>query len=163
LSLIEIFSSAYRRAGIPVKYTKGFNPIVKMEFASPLSTGISAEREFAAVDFNNTICEELFIQQLNKNLPKGVFVNDAKIFFIATGMKKYSLSSLLWGFSYRSAGNHIDFVKAVQEKTYRKTRCENENISFFSLRRSEVLARNITGSSTDEWISYYDAYRFLYS
>ncbi|MDR0324186.1 MAG: DUF2344 domain-containing protein, partial [Treponema sp.] len=33
LSLIEIFSSAYRRAGIPVKYTKGFNPIVKMEFA----------------------------------------------------------------------------------------------------------------------------------
>jgi len=160
LSLIEIFSMAFRRAGIPVLYTQGFNPLAKMEFASPLSTGISAMREIASVDFSSPVDTENFIKSLNLNLPEGIIVNNAQCFLIKTGMKKHSLSSLLWGFSYSNNGG-LDYIIAKEEKTYRKTRLDNGCKSVFDLRRNEVLARNVIDES-NAWISYFDVYKFLY-
>ena len=162
LSLIEIFSFSFRRASINVKYTQGFNPLAKIEFASPLSTGISAYQEIASVDFNDDINTELFIKNLNENLPEGINVNRAEIFLIKSGQKKYSLSSLLWGFSYANTNND-DYIKAIDEKSYRQGRLDNERSSLFSLKRTSVLAKNIKDNNTNEWISYFDIYRFLYS
>jgi radical SAM-linked protein len=169
LSLIEIFSFTFRRAGIPVMYTKGFNPLVKMEFASPLSTGISADFEFAAVDFpdeySNEFFSEHFIGNMNKYFPEGFRIENAEKFNIPSGAKKYSLSSLLWGFEYLNAEDSSDYVNAAREKFYRQERIKdfpNQRAALFSLKRKEVLARNITGSDS-EWTSYFIAYRFLYN
>ena len=164
LSLIEIFSMSFRRADIPVIYTHGFNPLAKIEFASPLAVGISAACEFAAADFYEKIPVDFFVDSLNKCLIQGIRIENAEFFYIPAGMKKHSLSSLLWGFVYTGAENKIDYVNAVQEKAYRQKRLETENISLFSLKRSEVLARNITGNTVNstEWESYFNIYRFLY-
>jgi radical SAM superfamily enzyme YgiQ (UPF0313 family) len=161
LSLIEIFSMSFRRADIPVLYTQGFNPHAKIEFASPLSTGISADFEIASVDFAVKLSIENFINDLNNNLPHGIRIEKADSFFIPAGIKKYSLSSLLWGFAYAGISNKIDYVNLAQEKVYRKSRLENDCHSLFSLKRKAVLARNKTGE-TVEWSSYFDAYRFFY-
>ncbi|MDR1839182.1 MAG: TIGR03936 family radical SAM-associated protein, partial [Treponema sp.] len=71
LSLIEIFSMSFRRAGIPVLYSRGFNPLAKIEIACPLSTGISACFEIAAADFAMPIKADFFIENLNRSLPRG--------------------------------------------------------------------------------------------
>jgi radical SAM-linked protein len=170
LSLIEIFSFTFRRAGFPVMYTKGFNPLVKMEFASPLSTGISADCELAAVDFpdeySSDFSSDHFIENMNKFFPDGFRIENAEKFHIPGGSKKYSLSYLLWGFEYLNDDNSSDYVNAIQEKLYRQERLKNypnQKTGSFSLRRKEVLARNITGSGANEWISYFTAYRFLYN
>jgi radical SAM superfamily enzyme YgiQ (UPF0313 family) len=160
LSLIEIFSLSFRRAGIPVMYTKGFNPLIKMEFASPLSVGISAEQEIASVDFSEEISTESFVKNLNNNLPYGLTIKRADSYLIKSGMKKHSLSSLLWGFSY-SLINGLDFVSQKEDKIYRQNRLNNGE-SLFSLRRCMVLARNVTGD-VRQCISYYSAYRYLYN
>jgi len=161
LSLIEIFSMAFTRAGIPVMYTKGFNPLAKMEFASPLSTGISAVCEIASVDFPEPFAPERFITGMNLKLPQGFNIENAGCFYIPSGMKKHSLSSLLWGFGYLN-GNTTDYVSAEVEKAYRQERLK-ECGTFFSLKRNYVLARNITGNTyTTEGISYFDAYNSLY-
>jgi radical SAM family uncharacterized protein/radical SAM-linked protein len=169
LTLIEIFSFTFRRAGIPVIYTKGFNPLVKIEFASPLSTGISADCEFAAVDFPDEYSKEFsteyFVNNMNNFFPDGFKIKNAEKFHIPSGAKKYSLSSLLWGFGYLNKDT-IDYVNVPQEKFYRQDRLinyPNQKTGFFSLKRKEVLARNITGSGDNEWISYFAAYRFLYN
>jgi hypothetical protein len=169
LSLIEIFSFTFRRAGLPVTYTKGFNPIAKIEFASPLSTGISADCEFAAVelpdDFLKEYSPDFFIESMNKYFPEGFLIKNAEIFHIPCGAKKHSLSSLLWGFEYVNDINN-DFIKAGNDKVYRHDRLNNYpdlKRAYFSLRRKEVLARNITGSDDNEWISYFKAYQFLYN
>jgi radical SAM-linked protein len=169
LSLIEIFSFTFRRAAIPAIYTQGFNPLVKMEFASPLSTGISADCEFAAIEFPDEYSKEFspiqFIDNMNKYFPEGFNIKNAEMFHIPSGAKKYSLSSLLWGFEYLNDENSSNYVNSSQEKAYRQNLLKdypNQKTGYFSLRRKEVLARNITGSET-EWISYFTAYRFLYN
>ena len=159
LSLIEIFSMSFRRACIPVMYTQGFNPLAKMEFASPLSTGISASNEMAAVNFHSFYLPDDFRENLNKYLPPGIKVNKAECFLIKSGMKKHSLSSLLWGFAYKN-NEETDFIKAKDEKLYRQNRLENDCKSVFDLNRSEVLARNI--DNADEKVSYFAVYDSLY-
>jgi len=159
LSIIEIFSMSLRRACIPVIYTQGFNPLVKMEFSSPLTTGISADCEIASVDLKEEFNGLKFINDLNKSLPGGIKINNANCFYIDTGIKKHSLTSLLWGFSYVKESG-IDFVKAKDEKVYRNSRLK-EDESLFSLRRREVLARNIIDDK-NEYASYFDVFGFLY-
>jgi hypothetical protein len=161
LSLIEIFSMSLRRAGIPVIYTKGFNPLVKIEFSSPLSTGITAECEIASVDLYDNFETGIFTDALNKCLPSGISIVNAEIFLIKSGIKKHSLSSLLWGFAYYGVDGNIDYVNVKQEKTYRHDRLSKDCETVFSLRRKETLACNIT-SGTYEWASYFGVYRFLY-
>jgi radical SAM superfamily enzyme YgiQ (UPF0313 family) len=159
LSLIELFSMTFTRAGIPVMYTKGFNPIAKMEFASPLSTGISADNEIASADFSAPFSPESFITEMNLKLPQGFRIENAVCLYIPSGMKKHSLSSLLWGFGYANK-DAVDYVRFPEEKAYRQERLK-ECESPFNLRRNLVLARNVTGSS-DEWTSYFNALNTLY-
>jgi radical SAM superfamily enzyme YgiQ (UPF0313 family) len=163
LSLIEILSMAFTRAEIPVKYTQGFNPIPKMEIASSLSTGISADNEIAIVDFEEEFSGDKFLNNLNKSLPEGIYVNKAECFYIPSGMKKHSLSSLLWGFTYAVENGKEDYVKAIEEKPYRLSRLgTNDKASVFLLRRTSVLAKNITANNENEHISYFNAYSHFY-
>jgi len=164
LSLIEIFSLAFRRAAVNVIYTQGFNPLVKMEFASPISTGIKAENEIASVDFYNEPPDSDFSDKLNSCLPHGIIIKNYECYFIKSGMKKHSLSSLLWGFSYKTDGEKIDFVNKKNEKVYRQNFISRdiEKNSLFNIERHEVLARNLINNQ-DEWASYFDVYRFLYN
>ena len=159
LSLIEIFSMAFRRAEIPVMYTCGFNPLVKMEFASPLSTGISAEDEIAAVNFYEYFDPCVFTEKLNRNLPEGITIKKADCFLIKSGMKKHSLSSLLWGFAY-SNNEEIDFICAKDEKKYRQNRLDKDCKSVFDLRRTDVLARDLDDINKPS--SFFKAYDRLY-
>ncbi|MDR1099780.1 MAG: DUF2344 domain-containing protein, partial [Treponema sp.] len=50
LSMMEVFSMTLLRAGIRVLFTRGFNPLPKLEICAPLSLGISSAAEIAAVD-----------------------------------------------------------------------------------------------------------------
>jgi radical SAM superfamily enzyme YgiQ (UPF0313 family) len=52
LTILEIFSMAFLRAGIPVRYTAGFNPLPRLEVVSPLGIGILSQGEIAAVEID---------------------------------------------------------------------------------------------------------------
>jgi radical SAM superfamily enzyme YgiQ (UPF0313 family) len=160
LSLIEIFSMSFMRADIPVKYTQGFNPLPKMEFASPLSTGIGADFELAALDFSSEVSVDSFVKNLNEGLPQGIHIEKAECFLIPSGVKKHSLASLLWGFAYAN-NSSIDYVSAKDDKAYRKSRMESDCKSLFSLKRISVLAKDII-NDTDK-SSYFDVYRNIYN
>jgi radical SAM-linked protein len=170
LSLIEIFSMAFNRAGLPVLYTQGFNPLAKIEIAAPLAVGISAESEIAAVDFAAPLSSAViddFAEKLNRSLPEGILIDKFESYYIRSGSKKHSLSSLLWGFAYAGTEDKTEYIRATDEKQYRKNRLGVDNSesrsALFSLRRISVLAKNIvTEGACSEWASYFDAYRFLY-
>ena len=46
LDMLRLFKRAFRRAGIELAYSQGFNPHPKMGFAQPLSLGYEAEAEY---------------------------------------------------------------------------------------------------------------------
>ncbi|MDR0494236.1 MAG: TIGR03936 family radical SAM-associated protein, partial [Treponema sp.] len=159
LNLIEIFSMAMGRAGLDVLYTQGFNPLAKLEIVSPLSVGISARAEMAAVDFAREIPPHEFLQKMNAALPEGIKLNRAEIYRIPSGGKKRSLSSLLWGFAYGNSNGETDYIPASGEKAYRG-QCLSAGGTNFSLCRASVLAKNSTEDPA--WASYFDVYRQLY-
>ena len=49
LDFLRTIGRSLRRAGLPVKYSEGFNPHVCLSFASPLSVGISSGCEINEV------------------------------------------------------------------------------------------------------------------
>jgi radical SAM-linked protein len=160
LGLLEIFSMALTRSCLPAMYTQGFNPLVKLEIASPLALGISAGAEIAALDFKEELDTNDFISRLNRNLPDGLRVCQAENYFIPSGKKKHSLASLLWGFCY--AGKTGDtYIEASLDKSFRSS---NEGTAF-GLHRKSVLAKNAAAENSgghEEWASYFDVFRQLY-
>jgi radical SAM superfamily enzyme YgiQ (UPF0313 family) len=162
LTLIEIFSMAFLRAGIPVLYSRGYNPLPRIEIVSPLAIGISAAAEIAILDFGIFMEGKDFIEALNPMLPDGIKVNSAINIYIPSGEKKYSLSSLLWGGAYRSKENEnrLDYVQFSDEKKYRQLRAETSG-GVFGMERLSVLAKD-PGGQAAPYASFFTAYRNLY-
>ena len=160
LSILEIFSMAFKRAGIPVKYTQGFNPLPKLEIVFPVSIGVIAKGEMAIVDTDEFYEAKQFINSMNLSFPQGLKIINAKNYLIPTGVKKHSISSLLWGFIYNGINNNIDYVKYNEEKKYRQSRIDL-NGTIFGLERLEVLARDF--NNQDIGASYFDIYNKIYN
>jgi len=160
LSLIEIFSMALCRAGLDVQYTQGFNPLAKLEIVSPLSVGISAGGEIAAVEFLHALQPQEFLEKMNATLPEGIKITKAECYCIPSGSKKHSLSSLLWGFGYAGTNGETIYIPASGEKAHREKHLSSGQ-TLFSLRRSCVLAKNIAADG-QPWASFFDIYSHLY-
>jgi radical SAM superfamily enzyme YgiQ (UPF0313 family) len=168
LAVIEVFSMAFQRARIPVRFSEGFNPLPRLDFASPLSIGVFAEGEIATLDTEGFLDTGAFIERLNPQLPEGFKVNKALNLFIPSGGKKYSAASLLWGFSYAPPGGRMpnsgtnaedDLVTAAGEKQYRRERLAAGE-SLFDLTRKSVLAGS--PANPKEPASYFSVYEALY-
>lgn len=61
-----------RRAGLPVEYSKGFNPHMTLSLAQPLSVGIYSEGEYLDTVFNEEVDEEYIKNSLNNSSPSGI-------------------------------------------------------------------------------------------
>ncbi len=96
LGLMGVFERAYRRAGIPVTYTQGFNPKPRQEFAQPLSLGLASECEYALVAVSEFIQPESFSELLTGALPRGLEVTGAML-LEETDKKVRSLMANYWG------------------------------------------------------------------
>jgi radical SAM-linked protein len=165
LSIIEVFSMAALRAGIPVLYTQGFNPLPRIDFASPISIGISAGGEIATADMEDDFPAAEFIRGLNQNLPQGLSITEALAVTIPSGAKKQSVPALLWGYAYEPPGScgpsetAPEFVKAKEEKQYRQNRIAAGE-SLFDMARNITLAKKPGDPESPE--SYFTVYRELY-
>lgn len=65
------------RAGIPMWYTKGFNPHPKISFGYPLSIGTESVCEFLDMRIEREISMEDIVKQLNCELTDEMYVYDA--------------------------------------------------------------------------------------
>jgi radical SAM-linked protein len=156
LAMVEIFSMSFVRAELPILYSQGFNPLPKLEIASPLSIGVEAEGEIAAVEISTFLSAEDFKNRLNKYLPEGILIGNAINISIPIGAKKHSLSSLLWGYTYKNKDESLDFVKAEDEKKYRLSKQDSP----YGLVRHSVLAKHTEDKNKCE--SYFKVYQELY-
>ena len=96
LGLMGVFERAYRRAGIPVAYTQGFNPKPRQEFAQPLSLGLASDCEYALVSVSEFIHPDSFSEALTAAMPEGLEVTGAML-LEETDKKVRSLMANYWG------------------------------------------------------------------
>ncbi|MDU5080615.1 TIGR03936 family radical SAM-associated protein [uncultured Tissierella sp.] len=93
LDLMRLFHRSFNRAGVPIKYSEGFNPHPKFSIGNPLSLGIESEEEYMDIDIDYIPVDE-FIKKVNAVLP-----NDIQIIRGEYLEKEESIASLIaWAF-----------------------------------------------------------------
>jgi radical SAM superfamily enzyme YgiQ (UPF0313 family) len=97
LDLMTVFERAVARAGYSARFTEGYNPKPRLEFANPLSLGLSSEEEVAAIDLHDFDSAEGYVARLNDSLPEGLRVLRAAPLTAAGSSRRRSLMSLYWG------------------------------------------------------------------
>lgn len=77
LDLMRLFQRAFKRAGLPLTHTQGFNPRPSVSIALPLSVGVESRCELLDFDLDgqDVSCTEMK-QRLNSALVEGVQVLD---------------------------------------------------------------------------------------
>lgn len=66
------------RAQLPICYSEGFNPHMKVSFASALGVGVSADPEYMDMELAEKIPVDVIIDKMNRQAPDGFSVLDAK-------------------------------------------------------------------------------------
>jgi len=72
LDLMRIWERVFRRAAIPIAYSKGFNPRPKITSAAPLSVGYSSEAELLDIKLTRRLPPLNVVEQLSPQLPEGL-------------------------------------------------------------------------------------------
>ena len=91
LDLMRLFQRAFKRAGLPLKHTQGFNPRPSVSIALPLSVGTESGCELLDFDLDGEAVDcDTIMTALNKTLPAGVRVLDV----YASGRKLRELALL---------------------------------------------------------------------
>ncbi|MDR1913292.1 MAG: TIGR03936 family radical SAM-associated protein [Clostridiales bacterium] len=79
LDLLTLFQRAINRAGLPVRYSQGFNPHQKVGFAAPLPLGVEGLNEVAEITLEK-YCEPYDAAlSLAKQMPRHLFIKDARM------------------------------------------------------------------------------------
>ena len=97
-NLVTVFQRLFTRQEIPVQYTQGFNPKPKLEFAHPLSLGVSSMHEVALIFLDESFEPGDFINLCNTSLPDGMQIVSGSFFDFPAGVK--SLMSYYHGSDY---------------------------------------------------------------
>lgn len=78
LDLMRFFQKAVKRAGLPIRYSEGFNPHQIMSFASPLGVGLTSEGEYMDIDLKEAVDAEASLKALNDNMVEGLEITGFK-------------------------------------------------------------------------------------
>ena len=101
LNMVNVFAKSLRRSSVILKYSQGFNPKPKMEFAHPLSLGISSDVEVLSISLISEIRPVDLKSRLNSNLPDGIIIKSCHLLETFPEKKKRkSLMSMYGGSSY---------------------------------------------------------------
>jgi radical SAM family uncharacterized protein/radical SAM-linked protein len=72
LELAGIVQRAIQRAGLTARYSQGFNPLMRLSFATALPVGMESEEETLFVYLERTLAPKNIVDALNRVFPKGL-------------------------------------------------------------------------------------------
>jgi len=124
LDLMTVFERALARAGYQPRFTEGFNPKPRLEFANPLSLGLSSAEEAAAIDLHDFDSAESFVHRVNESLPEGLHLSEARPAVPQGTARRRSLMSLYWGADFEVTdpeGNRSQMRIPASGPSIRKT------------------------------------------
>jgi radical SAM-linked protein len=90
LDNLRTLERAIRRSDMPIAYSQGFNPSMKLSFGPPLPLGFTSEAELVDITLDTNIMPYM-INNLKLALPDGIYIVDSRVVFT----KAKSISSLL--------------------------------------------------------------------
>ena len=142
LDMVRVWERALRRTEIPVAYTEGFNPRQKLSFGPPLSLGVSSECELLDIYLEQWTNPQTIMAQLNKTLPQGIEIIEAKNVF--SGLPSLTASIKTAEYTAEYAGNIQNRIEEIMNsKEITVKRGEKElNIRPYILECSAIPAQD---------------------
>ncbi len=80
LELADIVKRAVKRTGLNVKYSKGFNPSMRLSFETALPLGMESEEELLFIYLEKDLKLETIVSLLNQTLPQGLLITGCNHF-----------------------------------------------------------------------------------
>ena len=74
LEFVRSITRALRRSGLPLLYTAGCHPRVKLSLSPALALGIESQFEYVDIELNREMAPGHILAQLNKFFPEGIKV-----------------------------------------------------------------------------------------
>jgi radical SAM superfamily enzyme YgiQ (UPF0313 family) len=153
LDLMNVFERSLARAGYRARFTEGFNPKPRLEFANPLVLGAASACEIASIDLEDYDGAGSFAERMNRALPPGISVEEAAPMpAVAKGARRPSLGAAYWGSEYRVAAAQT--VLLPKDGPGIKSLLEGTGGSS-AVERLRTLATGPAG----EPLGYFDAFR----
>jgi len=135
--LVSQIQRGFRRAGIPVEYTQGFHPKIRMSFGPALALGMEGEEEVLEFRSPHTLPTEEFLFRINSKLPQGVRILSLENLEMDAPSLSEALTALVYSLDLHGGGLS-EAVAAL---------CDGPDCSGLSKR--EVLARRIQELGTE--------------
>ncbi len=111
LDMQRLFQRAFRRAELPLAYSKGFNPHPLLSFATAISVGFTSGGEYFDVMLTEPVSPEEFTERVNAVLPEGVRITSA----VDAGEFKASLTTLMQSAEYEA---RLSFAEPVEKAAF---------------------------------------------
>ena len=83
LDMIRALYKAFRRAELPVAFSEGYHPHIKVSFGQPLPLGYTSDAEYFDLQLTQPFREEYMIRQ-SQAMPPGLSILGYKPFFAST-------------------------------------------------------------------------------
>ena len=158
LDLMTVMERALARSGYRPRFTEGFNPKPRLEFASPLGLGIASQQEVACIDLHDFDSEPSFVARMSRVLPPGIQVLQAAVVpppqLLAP---RRSMMSACWGAEYEivaQTGEKQVLRLRASEPSIRKTM---EAMGTWGLARP-ARTRTFARGKSEEPVSYFEAF-----
>jgi len=124
LDYASLMERAIRRAKLPAAYSEGFNPHMKLAFASALAVGVTSDAEYMDIELTKPVCQPEFFDKLTAALPPGVKLIKARIFegrhkalMAAAELADYAITVPLQG-DFAAAAAAVQAYNAAAEVVY---------------------------------------------
>ena len=76
---MRVFQRAIRRADLPMAYSQGFNPHMKISWGQALKVGATSSGELATLQIDGWIKPDELMARFNKTLPQGIEILAANL------------------------------------------------------------------------------------
>ena len=162
LELMKVFRQAFRRSGLKVSFSEGFNPHMKLSFAIAKGVGLKSSGELLEIEVQEDIDINKYFYSINNSLPEGLKINIIK----NKGSNKKSLSAMLKKARYSLSGDEDTLNRVwhklevedimVHVKTKRKEEVKNlkEYIASVEKGDGKILITVFAGSEKNLRIEY---------
>jgi len=139
LDLQRTFNRILVRSGLPVWYSKGFNPHIKLVFSTPLSVGTQSECEYLDLRLDREMPLDKVKELLNAEMTEELYVTDvyiptAKFSDIAYCRYEYEIFSD--GVSKELCGEISELFSTSPLKMVKKTKSGEKEIDIVPLIKS---------------------------
>lgn len=147
------------RAGLPICYSEGFNPHMKLSFASALGVGVSADIEYMDMELEEPIPVQEVIDRMNRTSPNGFAVLDGKYvdakatkLMAAANYAVYDLMGPLQGTTTQEAlSAQLNAFNEARDVTYEKTSIKGKQKTRL-INVKDHIVEPITGTIQDDRI-----------